>query len=212
MSTKKLFPLSGIAFVVLGPLAVVAIGQSTPDGDASGSELASFYGDHTLQQGAAAFVLAASVPFLAFFGIGLARALRSRDDTHSVWTQVLVAGTVLAAAGVLATAMVHFALADAADQGLSPAALQALNALDYNTWVFFNPGLGVMMLGAAGALLTAGVLRGLAWVALVLGVALFVPFADFVAMVITFVWIIVTGIAITRKERRVVGAVAAPTA
>ncbi len=201
MNTRNLFPLSGIVFVALVIVAVVAIGQDTPSSDAPAAEVASFYNDHVVQQGVSAFLLATAAPFLAFFGIGLARALGARgDDDRSVWRDVLVAGTILAAAGVLLTAMVHFALVDGGDHDISPTALQALNALDGNTWMFFNAGFGLMMLGAAGALLAAGVLRGLGWVALVLGVAAFVPFADFFALVLTFVWIIVTGIAIARGE------------
>jgi lysophospholipase L1-like esterase len=58
-------------------------------------------------------------------------------------------------------------------------------------------GLGVMMLGAAGTLLARG-LRRLAWPALVLGIALFLPVADFFAFLLTGVWIIVVGITLSR--------------
>ena len=73
----------------------------------------------------------------------------------------------------------------------------------------FNPALGVMLLGAGGALLAAGSLRGLGWAAVVLGLAAFVPFADFFALLLTLVWIVVTGIAVARRGRAVtrVGAV-----
>ena len=48
-----------------------------------------------------------------------------------------------------------------------------------------------MMVGAAGALVSAAVHRWL-WIALVLGVAAFIPFADFFALLATLVWIVVT--------------------
>ena len=52
-----------------------------------------------------------------------------------------------------------------------------------------------MMLGAAGLLLTETVLpRWLGWLALVLGVALFIPFADFIALIIALLWIIVVSV------------------
>jgi hypothetical protein len=62
-----------------------------------------------------------------------------------------------------------------------------------------------MMLGAAGVLLSAGVLRSLGWTALVLGIVLFVPIAGFFAMFLTAVWIVFTGIALARRAERPYG-------
>lgn len=42
--------------------------------------------------------------------------------------------------------------------------------------------------------------RWLGWMALVLGIALFVPFADFFAMMATGIWIVVVSIALARGE------------
>jgi uncharacterized membrane protein YkvI len=71
--------------------------------------------------------------------------------------------------------------------------------LDKNVWLPFNSGLGVMMLGAAGLLLTEGMLPG--WVgsvALVLGIALFIPFADFIALLVALVWILLVSVMLYR--------------
>jgi hypothetical protein len=73
-----------------------------------------------------------------------------------------------------------------------PGVLQALNALDANTWMMFNPAFGVMMVGAAGSLLTAGMHRRLGWTAGVVAIAAFIPYADFFALLATLVWIVVT--------------------
>jgi hypothetical protein len=203
MNVRKFFPLSGIVFVVLALGTVIAIAGNTPGSDASAAKVAAFYGDNVVRQGIGSFVLAASVPFLVFFGIGLAAALAQAErGPSSLWRQVLVAGTLLAAAGVLVTALVHVALVDGGDHNLSPTALQAVNVIDGNTWIAFNAGFGVMMLGAAGALLNAGALRWLGWSALVLGIVLFVPFADFFALMLTLVWIVVTAIALARRAER----------
>jgi lysophospholipase L1-like esterase len=81
-------------------------------------------------------------------------------------------------------------------------------------------GLGVMMLGATGTLLARG-LRRLAWPALVLGIALFIPVADFFAFLLTGIWIIVVSITLSRgatdptssaTRRRAVGVVTAACA
>ena len=84
---------------------------------------------------------------------------------------------------------------------LSGNALQALNVLDNDAWVVFNSGLGVMMLGAAGSSLASGRLpRWLGRAALVLGIALFIPFVDFFALLLTGLWIAVAGVVLFRRR------------
>ena len=200
---SRLMPLSGVAFVVVGLLAVVALGGSTPDTSSTGAEVQSFYADNDVRQAIAAFVLALSVLFLVLFAVSLATdaAAAANVRGHSFWPLVTIAGSVLAGVCFLITAAIHFALVDAADQGLSGEALEALNSLDGNTWIAYNAGLGVMMLGAAGVWLTA-IRRNvwLGWSALVLGVALFIPFADFVALLLTLVWILIASVLLFRER------------
>ena len=99
-------------------------------------------------------------------------------------------------------------VADGADH-LSPAGLQVLNLVDGDAWVAWNAGIGVMMLGAAGSLLSRHVASGwLGWSALVLGVLLFVPFADFFALLASALWIVATSLLLFRQAA---GAAYAPT-
>jgi hypothetical protein len=63
----------------------------------------------------------------------------------------------------------------------------------------FNPAFGVLMLGAAGVLISARTLPWLGWVALVVGIAAFVPFADFFALLATLLWIAATSVILTRR-------------
>jgi len=188
-----MLPLSGIAFVVLVVVAIVGLGGSTPGTDDSGAEIASFYDAHEVRQGVAAFVIAASVPFLVFFATALADAA-SLERRWTLSARAAVAGSAVTGAVILVIAMIHFALADGADD-VAPGGLEALNMLDNSFWVAFNPALGVMMLGAGATLVDrATAYRWLGWSAVVLGVALFIPFADFFAMLLTGLWIIVTSI------------------
>ena len=197
MGVRRLLPLSGIVFVVLLLVAVVGLGGNTPESDASAAKVAAFYGDQSGRQFFAAFVLAATAPFLVFFASALAACVRL-DGGHRhrpIWERVVTAGAAITAAAAVIAALIHFALADGADQNVSPIALQALNVLDANVWLPFNSGLGVMMLGAAGLLLTETVLpRWLGWLALLAGVALFIPFADFIALIVALLWIILVSV------------------
>jgi hypothetical protein len=183
-------------------IAVVGLGGDTPESKASAADVAAFYGDESARQFIAAFVLAATAPFVVLFASSFASGQWPDDHHHaSVWQRVVVAGSAVTAAASVIAALLHFALADGADQNVSPTALQALNVLDANAWVPFNSGLGVMMLGAAGLLLTGALLpRWLGWLALILGVALFIPWADFIALIISLLWIIAVSVMLYRKD------------
>jgi hypothetical protein len=204
--TSKWLPLSGIVFVVLVLVVIVGFSGETPGTDDSAAEIASFYDDETVRQGIAAFLLAATVPFLLLFTASLAGIARATDlGSREIWRRMLLGGSFILGAVIMVMAMIHFALADGADD-VNPAALQALNLLDGNFWVAANPALGVMMLGAAGWLLgRVGSYNALGWAALVLGIGLFIPFVDFFALLLSLLWIMVTSVLLYRlpQEERI---------
>jgi hypothetical protein len=197
---RRLLPLGGIVYVVLALAGPVAFAQSTPETSDPGSKVVAFYHAHSTRQGVAAFVLAASVPFLVAFAASLATRLWPTDGyRRPVWELILLAGAAMTGAAIAATAWIHFALADAGDNRIGVAGVQALNELDNTFWVAVNPSLGVMLLGAAGAILASQWgRRWIGWAALVLGVALFIPAADFVALLLSFLWVIVVAIMLYR--------------
>jgi hypothetical protein len=199
MNLQKLMPLSGVAFVALAMLSFV-LGDSTPDNTAPAATVASFYHDHQARQIGAAFALVVAALFLVLFTATLVRAFwAAGDGERPEWEIVLCTGGALTSAAILVGATVHFALADGATH-VSAAALQALNLVDGDIWVAFIPALGVMMLGSAGTVLSRATgRRWLGWWALILGIALFVPFANFFAMLATALWIIVASFALVRE-------------
>jgi hypothetical protein len=199
---SKLLALSGLGFVVLVLLAFGVLGGDTPGSGESASKIRSFYVSHENRETVAAFVLAASSFLIACFGVTLALAARPVGEPGlGFWQIVLAAGSAIAGALWILTAVVHFALTDAANSArVGGGALQALNVLDADTWVAFNAGLGVMMLGAAGSLVPmTGAFRILGWIALLAGIALFIPFADFVALIVTGLWLITASIVLFRR-------------
>ena len=81
-----------MAFVVIALIAVIGLGGETPDIDDSPAEVASFSQDHAGSQAGAAFLLAASVPFLVLFAAAISvRLIRSGEDRPS-WRSVLLTG------------------------------------------------------------------------------------------------------------------------
>ena len=203
MVSSRWLPLSGIVFVLLLLVAIVGISGDTPDTDAPAAEIASFYDEEEVRQGLAAFVLPASVPFLLLFAASLAGMARAADVApRDIWRRLLLGGSYILGAVIMAMALIHFALADGGND-VDPAALQALNLLDGSFWVPANAALGVMMLGAGGWLLgRARNYNVLGWAALVLGVGLFIPFVDFIALLVSLIWILVASVLLYRDPPR----------
>jgi hypothetical protein len=210
MDIKRLLPLSGIVFVVFVLVTSIALNSDAPTSTATGAEVASYYAENEIAQGIGSFLIAAAVLFLVLFAVALA-SLPPHDDKR-LWERVLVGGSVLAGTIFLITGIVNFALVDGATNDASEEALQALSLFLGNNWVGFNAGLGVMMIGAAGTLLARPRAHAaLGWTALVLGIALFIPFVDFIALLLTATWIIVASVVLFRATKRDV-AVAVPAA
>jgi hypothetical protein len=197
----RLLPLSGAAFVILILANVLVLGSDTPDSDSSAASVASYYKAHESREVVGAFIFAATVPLILFFGASLALASwPTAAGRRPVWQVVLAAGSALTALAFLVAATIHFALADAADT-VTASTLQGINVIDGDIWILFNSALGVMMLGAAGSLIpSAKPYRLLGWIALVLGIALFIPFADFFALLLTGIWIIAVSIMLYRRQ------------
>jgi hypothetical protein len=205
---SRWWALGGVVFVVLTVVAVVGLGGNTPSPGDAAEKIRTYYTDHKARQFIAVFVLAASVPFFLFYAASLANALA--EGRRSIWQITLLVGSGMMAVAWGTVAFIHFALTDGVDQKASDGALEALTVLDGDNWVFFNAAVGVFMLGAAGTVLSArnaGGYRWLGWVALVLGIALFVPFADFFALLLSGLWIIVSSIMLARAApQRAAGA------
>jgi hypothetical protein len=201
MQARQLLTLSGLASVILLVISFAGLSQSTPETSESAAEIKAFFIDHGSRQTAAAFVAVAAVPFLIFFASAVRAALvESSGGTGTIWHNIFFGGAVIAAAGFLVSACFHLALTSSPED-FSAASMQALNALDSESWVGFTGGLGVMLLGAAGAMLPArsGV-RWLGWIALVLGVLIFTPLGFF-AFIGSGLWIALTSVALTMRLR-----------
>lgn len=197
MTVRKLLPCSGIALVVLIALSVV-FGGSTPSSTADGAKVASYYDTHQARMVAVSLIFGLAALTAVLFASWLARSLRT-DDGTSVWDRVLLGGGVMFASALGFVGAANFALADSPKKVSAPA-LQALNLLLNDSWVFWNAALGVFMLGAAGVCLTsAAPHRWLGRIAIVLGVALFIPFADFFALLASGLWIIAATVVLSRR-------------
>ena len=198
----RILSLSGIAAVALVVASWSAFSGDTPGARATAAKISAYYGSRETREMIAAFVLAASAPFFVLFAVTLAESLGVYGRT--IWQRVLTLGGAVVAGVFLVSALIHGALTQTANSHVAAGgALQALAGLDESAWMAFCAALGVLMLGAAGSLFSHGVSPVRAWIALVAGIALFIPFADFIALLVSGLWIIATSIILFRRDRAI---------
>jgi hypothetical protein len=197
MRVERWLPLSGIVFVVLILVAWIG-GGSTPDSNSAAAKVASFYDAHSTRHFVVAVLLAAAAPFAVFFGTSIAGSYPGRG--RRAWNIAVIAAAGVVAALFLVAAFIHFALADAGNNGVGGDAIRVLNTVDADVWIGFNGALGTFMLAASGLRLTAHAApRWVGWVTLVLGIALFIPYADFIALILTGVWFLIESVQLVRQ-------------
>jgi hypothetical protein len=201
MKARQLLTLSGLASAILLTIAFAGFSQTTPETSETAAQVKAFYVDHASRQQAAAYLVALAVPFLIFFAAAVRAALiESGDGKSRLWANLFFGGALMAGVGFLVSAGFHLALTSSPED-FSASSMQALNALDSESWVAFAGGLGIMLFGAAGAMLPAASgVRWLGWIALVLGVLIFTPVGLF-AFMGSGLWIALTSVALTMRLR-----------
>jgi hypothetical protein len=192
MKRRDLPALTGVLFVVLLVVGF-AVGGDSPDTDAPGSKVISFYKDNDTKNLIAVGLIALSAVALLFFASVIRERAKAGLGGRNVLPNFALGAAAVTVAGLFGAGVVHFTLADVGDKLSAPAA-QALNALDNDTWVAFAPPFGVFVL-ASGLAAIRGTLAPtwLGWVAVVLFVLVFTP-AGFFAALLAMVWVIVVSV------------------
>ena len=202
MKSPRFAPLTGAIFVVLLVIGFIPLGGNTPDTDASAAKIISFYHDHQTKEIVAIVVVALAALFLALFAVAIRDYLRDTGGGE-FWPTVALIGAALGVAGLFVAGGMHFALIDGANlshnRTLSPDAMVALNTLDNDNFIAFSVPLGIMLFGAAGAVLNGAALpKWMAWVGIVLGICFFTPIGFF-GFGLTGIWIIIASVMMYRR-------------
>jgi hypothetical protein len=200
MTLRRWLALCGIVGPVLIVLAFTAVGGSTPDDKASAAKVVSFYRDHKNASMFAALLVAIGAVLLVLFGTRLREALRGDGLGGGLLPLAAFGGMLILAVGLLLMAVVHFALAQAADHRFATPA-QTLNVLDNNDFFILVGGMALTMLAAGIATVRQAVLpRWLGWGAIVIGILCLAGPAGFVGVLLGVVWIVVVAILLLMRR------------
>ena len=173
-------------------IASFVVWGNTPKGDASGAAVFAHYTENRTQGLIAAAMLAVSaIPLVAFAASLRERATALMPD--SMLPSFAFGAGIVAAAGFIGAAGIHLALSDYG-RDIDPAAAQALNTLDADSFVLFTAGLSALVLaGSLIALRSRLVSPWLGWAGIIVAIAIFTPIGFF-ASCAAGAWIIATSI------------------
>jgi hypothetical protein len=204
-------PFSGLIFVALAIVITLMIGGGQDATDKTAQEIVNHYKNNDTEEAIASILIGLAAIFILYFGGWLRRLLRDAEGPDGILSAVVFGGAVVFSAGAAVAGSIHLALADLADD-INPIALQAINGIDFEMFLFFPVGLGTMVLATGISAVRHGALpKWLAWASVVLGV-IFVSPAFFVVFFIGPLWFLVVSIWGIRHELGEGAAPAAPAA
>ena len=192
-------PFTGIVFVALAITITILTGQGQDATDKTALQIAQHYQDHETKESVAAILIGFAAIFILYFGGWIRRVLRDAEGPGGILSAVAFGGAVVFSAGAAVAGSIHLALPDLADD-INPIALQAINGIDFDMFLFFPVGLGTMILATGiSAVRHDAMPKWMGWVSVVLGVIFISPFF-WVVFFIGPLWFLVVGIWGIRRE------------
>jgi hypothetical protein len=186
-------PFTGVLVAVLAVVITLLIGQGQDATDKTAQEIVNHYKDDQTKEIIASICIGLAAVLILYFGGWLRRLLRDAEGPDGILSTVVFGGAVVFSAGAAVGGSIHWALADLADD-LNPIAIQAINGIDFDFFLFFPVGLGTMILATGISAVRHGALpRWLAWASVVVGVLALTP-VFFILFFIGPLWIVIVSI------------------
>lgn len=187
-------PFTGVIVAALFVAIMLLIGQGQDATDKTAQEIANYYQDNDTKEAVASILIGFAAMFILFFGSWLRKLLRDSEGPDGILPSVVLVAAGVFSAGAAIGGSVHLALADLADD-IDPVALQAINGIDYDLFMFFPVGLGTMILATGiSAVRHGGLPKWLSWASVVLGVLIFTPAAFWAIFFLAPLWILIVSI------------------
>src|SRR5215211_6467232 len=140
-------PFAGVLFVVFFVVALVLTGEGQDATKKTAQEIADYYQDNEDKQFLGSVGIGLAATFILYFAGWLRRVLRDAEGPDGILSAVAFGGALVFSAGAAVAGSIHLALPDLADD-IDPVALQAINGIDYNLFMFFPVGLGTMAIAS----------------------------------------------------------------
>ena len=210
-SRDWLGPLTGVAFVAVLIAVFALIGDGQDATKKSAQEIVNHYKDNKDQEFIGGILSGLAGVLFLFFAGWLRKVLREAEGPGGVLSAVAFAGAIVFAVGGAIGGTLHIVLADTADD-ISPVAVQAINAIDWDYFIPFAVGMTTLLIASGLSVIRHGALpKWLGWVALVIGVASYTP-AGFFGFLAGIAWVLVVSIMLSMRMRAASAAPSAPAA
>src|SRR4051812_45742753 len=165
--TSRWLAWTGPLFVVGFAIIVFGLEGSTPDEKASLQKITSYYSAHQGRSTAASFLAPLGAALLVIFAAYVRAVARERNPAAGVGPNVLLAGAVLWAGGILLGSTIDLTLVTSVHHHQDVVA-QTANVMNNEDWIPFIAGTAVFLIGAGMTVLGTRILPvWLGWVALV---------------------------------------------
>ena len=207
MTQNRWLGLCGVAAALLIPLGIIVLGGNAPKDDASADKVVSYYRGHLNSNRVAALMVTIAAVLLVLFAARLWEVLRADGRGTPVFPLAAFGGGLVASAGLVVSASLHFALVQAADRQF-PAVAQALNVLDNNDFFAILGGFAALFLASGIATVLRPVLpRWLGWAAIVIAILSLAGPIGFIGFLLGLVWTLVVGILLFVRQDAVAAGV-----
>jgi hypothetical protein len=201
-SREWLVPLTGVAFIVLGIISFAVAGEPK-SADEPVNEIVDYYLDNKDSIEIGAFLGAAAVALLVFFGAYLRTQLEAAEGAGSMLPILSLIGLVIVAIGFAIDSTILIATAEAADD-IEPTSVQTLQALWDNDFVPIALGVIIFLWSTGISVLRTGALpKWLGWAAIFFGVIALTPIG-FVGAGGAALWVLVASILLAVRARATV--------
>ena len=203
MSTDRLLrllPLSGVLFAVV-MTAGLTLTSGEPDNGAPKQHIYEYWQSHYGRQLVSSLLLIPlAIVFLLTFAAEVRRVIRSEEVDATVFSQLTLAGGILAGGGLGVTGSLGAAVATAAHHHNGDATYTLVQLQSYD-WVPWMVGFAVLLLASGiGGLRSAALPKPLAILAVVLGIASLTP-AGYFALFAFPLWTVATSLVLFIRHR-----------
>jgi hypothetical protein len=187
-------PATGVVLVALMVAIVAMIGEGQDATDKTAQEVVNHYKDHETKETIASLGIGLAGTFMLFFAGWLRRVLRDAEGPDGILSTVAFGGGVVFAAGAAVGGSIHLALPDLADD-IDPVALQAINGIDFDMFMFFPVGLGTLAIASGISAVRHGAMpKWLGWLGIVGGFLFFAGPGFLAALFLVPLWILIVSI------------------